>query len=274
LSLDPIDDGYQADKEQSAKTVVQAHGQSTVCSESIPRSMTIKTFQKVEQYVFYRLGHMSGTDSPSGNGGSRHSLLMESPTEVGFTTAEKEGNSITLEACRPWNLAEVSYLCAFEGCQVICSLMDGVSGICPKCGPFSTVRYCCKEHLWNDAVVHWQHCGKLAFPYQCQAGPLPERFLIGPPLVPSFHGWDSPERHRQALWFSTANEHGDYFVFTDTYRPPKWDSGTPVSRGPLCSAQVELVVRLDNPKWKARFRRLLAISLFGKCSFVFKSPLL
>jgi hypothetical protein len=87
-------------------------------------------------------------------------------------------------------------------------------------------------------------------------------------MVPSFHGWDSPERHRQALWFSSATNQGDYFVFADSVLNQLRSIGTPVSHGPRCSTRVVLIVRFDNPIQKDRFRRLMAICLFGK----FTSP--
>lgn len=139
-----------------------------------------------------------------------------------------------------------------------------MSVVCPKCGPYSPVRYCGKEHLWDDAIVHWEHCGGYSLPYQCLAGPLPEEILVGPPMVPSFHGWDNPERHRQALWFSSAAKQGDYFVFADSVLNQLRSVGTPASHGTRCSTRVVLTVRFDNPIQKDRFRRLLAICLFGK----------
>jgi hypothetical protein len=38
-----------------------------------------------------------------------------------------------------------------------CGFADGGSVVCPKCGPFSLVRYCGKDHLWEDAkMATWQ----------------------------------------------------------------------------------------------------------------------
>ena len=268
LSLDLIEEGSTADEEQSAKAGV--HFQDTACSESSPLLMMVKTFQEKEKYNSYRLGHMSGTDSSSGNGGEGHhsSPLVGITKEVGSPTAEQEGDNLISEVCRPRTLAKAVFPCALEGCRVLCSPTDEISVVCPKCGPYSSVRYCGKEHLWDDAIVHWEHCGGYSLPYQCLAGPLPEEILVGPPMVPSFHGWDSPERHRQALWFSSATNQGDYFVFADSVLNQLRSIGTPASHGPLCSTRVVLTVRFDNPTQKDRFRRLLAICLFGK----FTSP--
>ncbi|OGE52024.1 hypothetical protein PENARI_c011G11976 [Penicillium arizonense] len=243
LSLDLIEGGSTADEEQSAKAGVRVHVQDPVCSESSSLPMTVKTSQEKEKYNSYRLGHMSGTDSSSGNGGEGHhsSPLAGITKEVGSPTAEQEGDNLISEVCRPRTLAKAVFPCALEGCRVLCSLTDEMSVVCPKCGPYSSVRYCGKEHLWDDAIVHWEHCGGYSLPYQCLAGPLPEEILVGPPMVPSFHGWDSPERHRQALWFSSATNQGDYFVFADSVLNQLRSIGTP----------------------KDRFRRLMAICLFG-----------
>ena len=266
LSLDLIEGGSTADEEQSAKPGVRVQFQDPVCSESSPPPMTVKTSQEKEKYNSYRLGHMSGTDSSSGNGGEGHHSppLMGITKEVGSPTAEQEGDNLISEVCGPRTLAKALFPCALEGCRVLCSLADEMSVVCPKCGPYSRIRYCGKQHLWDDAIVHWEHCGGYSLPYQCLAEPLPEEILAGPPMVPSFHGWDSPERHRQALWFSSAANQGDYFVFADSVLNQRESVGTPASHKPACSTRVVLPVRFDNLIQKDRFRRLLAICLFGK----------
>ncbi|KAJ6189318.1 hypothetical protein N7519_004226 [Penicillium mononematosum] len=147
-----------------------------------------------------------------------------------------------------WDLSMIGILCQKADCQVACGFGDGGSVVCPKCGPFSLVRYCGKDHLWEDAKMHW--------------GGLRE----DPSLVPArgrLHQWDNPERHRQALWFSSARDRGDYFVFAE------WDDlvraeDAPASHLALrCSPRIAHIVRFEDAEEKDRFRRCLAICLFA-----------
>ncbi|OQD87557.1 hypothetical protein PENANT_c005G06107 [Penicillium antarcticum] len=261
LSFDLIERGFSADKEEFAKIDVQ----DSVCSACGTRLMKNKNPKEDNQYISYRLGHMSGTGSPSDNGGEgHHSPLATITEESGSPKAMQQGDDLISEVGRVPTLAEISYSCAFMGCGKLCSLMDEMSVVCPKCGPFSTVRYCGKRHMWDDAVMHWEHCGESTLTYQCQAGPVPLQILVGPPMLHNVHGLDSPEHHRQALWFSSASNQGDYFVFADfdPFLPRMF--GAPASHGPPCSIHIDIVVRFDDPLWKDRFRRLLAMCLFGK----------
>lgn len=85
--------------------------------------------------------------------------------------------------------------------------------ICPGCGPNSYVRYCSRQHLYDDIQYHWAyHCGR-----HCITGTI-ERTTIRPhqnphrPYVIS-RGFNSVERHRQAVYRSL--EPGDFFLFDD-----------------------------------------------------------
>ena len=152
--------------------------------------------------------------------------------------------------------------CAKVECNVNCDLWDGVSVICPKCGPYSEVRYCTQEHLRVDAKWHWVWCGKMTIthPYrELIARQVRERV----PLMPCLHFWDTPERHRQALYFNIEREAGDYFIFADwaDFR----EAGFPEDTLPLrCSPRIVKTVRFDDPEEKDRFRRVLAVMLFCK----------
>ncbi|OQE20760.1 hypothetical protein PENFLA_c016G05424 [Penicillium flavigenum] len=162
-----------------------------------------------------------------------------------------------------WDLSMIGILCQKADCQVACGFGEGGSVVCPKCGPFSLVRYCGKDHLWEDAKMHWGDCGKLPVLYQHVAGSIPYDDLVGPPMLPSLHQWDNPERHRQALWFSSARDRGDYFVFAE------WDDlvraeDAPASHLALrCSPRIAHIVRFEDAEEKDRFRRCLAICLFA-----------
>ncbi|KAJ5972278.1 uncharacterized protein N7479_002196 [Penicillium vulpinum] len=161
------------------------------------------------------------------------------------------------------DLSRVAFLCEKLGCQVLCGFRDGVSVVCPKCGPFSVVRYCGKEHLWEDVKMHWLVCGTQPVQEQHLASLIPYDVLVGPPMLPSLHQWDNPERHRQAVWFSSARDQGDYFVFAE------WDDlvkavDAPASHVELrCSPRIAHIVRFEDAEEKDRFRRCLAVCLFA-----------
>lgn len=155
-------------------------------------------------------------------------------------------------------------VCEEKDCQVLCVLGDGVSVACPKCGPFSLVRYCGKNHLWEDAKRHWLNCTKQPVLEQHLAGLIPYDDLVGPPMLPSLHQWDSPERHRQALWFSSARDRGDYFVFAELDTPVNAADAPASHAGRGCSPRIAHIVRFEDAEEKDRFRRCLAICLFGK----------
>ena len=163
-----------------------------------------------------------------------------------------------------WDLTLVSFSCARGGCQNRCSFMDGLSVICPGCGPFSLVRYCGKEHLWEDVKDHWANCGAYSFVDPCIPSSIPKDVLVGPPMLPNIHRWDRPERHRQAVWFTSANNIGDYFVFQEV-RHPMVVMGAPESHEwPGCSSQTAITLCFAKPEEKDRFRRVLAVCLFSK----------
>ncbi|KAJ9489843.1 hypothetical protein VN97_g3447 [Penicillium thymicola] len=160
-------------------------------------------------------------------------------------------------------------ICEEKDCQVLCDLRDGVSVVCPKCGPFSLVRYCGKNHLWEDAKRHWVNCTTHPVLEQHLAGLFPYDDLVGPPMLPSLHQWDSPERHRQALWFSSARDRGDYFVFAELDTPVNAADAPASHAGRGCSPRVAHIVRFEDAEEKDRFRRCLAICLFSKFYIIF-----
>lgn len=161
-----------------------------------------------------------------------------------------------------WDLMFVNFTCAKADCEKACNLWFG-SVICPRCGPYSEIRYCTEQHLREDVKAHWMVCGQFTFEHFCVSSSIPPEVLKGPPLIPCRHNWDSPERHRQALWFSTAQREGDYFIFAD------WSEQTHAGALPgdvdmRCSPHVALTVRFEDAAEKDRFRRILAICLFSK----------
>ncbi|CAI7645513.1 unnamed protein product [Penicillium glandicola] len=178
-------------------------------------------------------------------------------------TAKQFGDSGTPSPESQMDLGRVAMLCEKPDCQVLCDFSGGVSVVCPKCGPFSEVRYCGNSHLWEDVKRHWLVCSTGPVHQQSLAGSIPYNVLEGPPILPSLHQWDTPERHRQAVWFSSARDRGDYFVFAD------WDdlmeaADAPASHvGLRCSPRIAHIVRFEDAEEKDRFRRCLAICLFA-----------
>ena len=101
---------------------------------------------------------------------------------------------------RPDSLGQLDSLgfpCAKPGCDKHCNLWDGSSVMCARCGPFSEIRYCGINHLYEDVKMHWLVCGKKAFEYLYWEDSVFSFFREVPPLILSRHNWDSPERHRQ-----------------------------------------------------------------------------
>ncbi|CEO60262.1 hypothetical protein PMG11_04897 [Penicillium brasilianum] len=159
-----------------------------------------------------------------------------------------------------WDLTYHSFQCAKEGCLKQCNMWDCQSVICPFCGPFSRVMYCGKEHLREDVKTHWLYCRQATMEEPCVDSSIAPDVKAGPPAIPCKNGWDSPERHRQAMWFASARQEGDYFIFADWedsivsgFQPGEWQG--------RCSPRVALIVRFNDPAEKDRFRRILAVCL-------------
>ncbi|KAL2840751.1 hypothetical protein BJX68DRAFT_258402 [Aspergillus pseudodeflectus] len=160
-----------------------------------------------------------------------------------------------------WQLDSHGFPCARSDCDSRCNLWDGATVICPRCGPFSETRYCSREHLLKDIKVHWATCGQNVFQHPCRESTIPKDVRDGPPLIPCLHPYDTPERHRQAVYFNMHSSVGDYFIFSDFV--DMVDAGFPDDHLNLrCSNRVLLAVKFTDPKAKDRFRRVLAACLF------------
>lgn len=160
-----------------------------------------------------------------------------------------------------WQLDSHGFPCASFGCDQRCNLWDGTTVICPKCGPYSEIRYCSKDHLLEDVKWHWLYCGQMAFENPCRDNSIPQQVRNGPPMIPCIHQYDTPERHRQAVYFNICAGEGDYFIFSD------WtdlvDTGFLDNIALRCPSRVIQTVTFD-PAEKDRFRRVLAVCLFCK----------
>ncbi|PYI06442.1 hypothetical protein BO78DRAFT_315345 [Aspergillus sclerotiicarbonarius CBS 121057] len=160
-----------------------------------------------------------------------------------------------------WQLDNHGFPCAKSDCDKRCNLWDGATVICPRCGPYSEIRYCSKTHLLEDIKMHWLYCGQLTFRHPCRETSIPKAVRAGPPLIPCLHAYDMPERHRQAVYFNMNARQGDYFVFADWVEYAK--AGLPEDKTAVrCSNRVMYVVKFDDPAEKDRFRRVLATCLF------------
>lgn len=218
----------------------------------------------------------SSTTAQTGSTGRRQPVTPDSTAEPSSTSSVSVHSSSgalvvshshpvgqsSQGAARQVNRGEVK--CAMAQCKNRCDLWDGVAVICPKCGPYSEVRYCTQEHLFEDVKWHWVWCGRMTITH-------PRRELIDQrvrermPLMPCFHNWDSPERHRQAVYFDRQALVGDYFVFAD------WAdlkaAGFPADSLPLrCSTRIVTTVGFDDSEERDRFRRCLAVCLFCEYS--------
>ena len=93
------------------------------------------------------------------------------------------------------------------------SCWDYAVVICPGCGPHSYVRYCSKQHLYDDLQYHWlYHCGQHEITDPIDRSTIrPHQDLIRPYVVNNGH--NLIERHRQAVYRSM--EEGDFFIFDD-----------------------------------------------------------
>ncbi|KAJ5949058.1 hypothetical protein N7454_000642 [Penicillium verhagenii] len=151
--------------------------------------------------------------------------------------------------------------CSKPGCGKRCAAWDYLVSICPACGPFSSTRYCTKEHLREDVKNHWSVCGRRSFQTPVKKSSFPSDIFDGPPMIPFIDNWSSPERHRQAMWYSTGQNEGDYFVFADLQNTgeARLDPGHFTTR---CQPTVLHAVRFHNEYIRDMFRRCLAVSLF------------
>jgi hypothetical protein len=167
-----------------------------------------------------------------------------------------------------WQLDSHGFPCALAGCDKRCSSWDGASVICPRCGPYSEVRYCGEDHLFADSKAHWAStCGQMTFRHPCRESTIPRQQRDGPPLLPSRHNWDTPERHRQAVRHA-VDRSGDYFIFSD------WEdwraAGQPENILDVrCSNRVVCVVSFDDREDKDRFRQVLGVCLFGMSVIIY-----
>jgi len=109
--------------------------------------------------------------------------------------------------------------CWLPGCQQPTNSCDVRTTSCPRCGPYSYVRYCSIQHLHADVRRHYtEDCTRRPnhLPYLDESTIYtmnsPPRVFISCSIPLS----DSFERYRQALYHSCPPDaRSDYFVFSD-----------------------------------------------------------
>ena len=107
-------------------------------------------------------------------------------------------------------------VCRLPSCGQPCLITTKSTHICPNCGPFSGVRYCSRDHLYEDFRRHYvdecRACTTTITPSAASLGfttlPIRPYLHLGPGITPTI------ERHRQAVYYSTE-EHISYHIFDD-----------------------------------------------------------
>ncbi|KAK5958265.1 hypothetical protein OHC33_000107 [Knufia fluminis] len=130
-----------------------------------------------------------------------------------------KSNLLDGDVCFSYARPNVMTNCWLPDCQRPTNSCDSRTALCPRCGPYSYVRYCSVRHLHIDARRHYtEDCGRRPnhLPYIDEATihPVnnPPRPFIG--CMSSMN--DSFERHRQALYHSYPPDvQVDYYIFSD-----------------------------------------------------------
>lgn len=152
----------------------------------------------------------------------------------------------------------VTFECNLSTCRK--DLKDHVRTtiLCNGCGPYSDVRYCSKEHLFEDCKDHWQICGLTPPRIVWDDWTMPTRYRRRYPAIRDVRGRTTPERQRQQA-YSIHHKGSDYVIFNDW--KDKQDTGEE------CRATGKPILYLifkDDDPMKDRFNRLLNIAFFGE----------
>ncbi|ERF74231.1 hypothetical protein EPUS_03421 [Endocarpon pusillum Z07020] len=105
--------------------------------------------------------------------------------------------------------------CRNQECRKLTSPYDESTVICPRCGPYSLIRYCSKKCLFDDLLMHWGvECGSFTLAQKADPMTITRRQISIQPYIPSLDHIDRPERFRQFVRHSIDTT-GDYFIFSD-----------------------------------------------------------
>lgn len=160
----------------------------------------------------------------------------------------------------------VTFECALASCRIV--LKDHVRStlLCNGCGPYTDVRYCSKEHLFEDCKSHWKICGLVPPRVVWDDWSMPSRYKRRYPAIKDIRGRRTPERQRQQA-YSIHHRASDYVIFSD------WKDEQ--ATGQECRGTGKPIVFLlfrDGDPTKDTFNRLLNIVFFGK-PFLISLPL-
>lgn len=222
------------------------------------------------------------TAVPAGPSSGNELAAPTSITDRGAETSRAHAHEPTSESRAAMNLHPVpenkprdfwydftfhGFTCELPECDKPCTQWDKNCVVCPACGPYSSSIYCCKEHMRLDVKRHWTICGQLGFEYPCVRSSVPDRSLVGPPEIRPVHGWSTPEHHRQAMYFCTARDEGDYFIFAEYNE--QMSANVPLAQNAdwRCSPRVLFTVNFTCEEEKDRFRRILAACLMMSLEF-------
>lgn len=161
----------------------------------------------------------------------------------------------------------VTFECALASCRIL--LKDHVRStlLCNGCGPYTDVRYCSKEHLFEDCTTHWKICGLVPPRVVWDDWSMPARYKRRYPAIKDIRGRRTPERQRQQA-YSIHHRASDYVIFSD------WKDTQ--ETGQECRGTGKPIVFLlfrDGDPLKDTFNRLLNIAFFGKPFLISLSPL-
>lgn len=152
----------------------------------------------------------------------------------------------------------VTFECALSRCREV--IKDHVRStlLCNGCGPYTDVRYCSKEHLFEDCQTHWKICGLVPPHVVWDDWTMPSRYRRRYPAIKDIRGRRTPERQRQQA-YSIHHRASDYVIFSDW--KDKHETGQ--ERHGTGKPIVFLLFK-DGDPMKDTFNRLLNIAFFGQ----------
>jgi hypothetical protein len=159
------------------------------------------------------------TPSASPTAMSSQSLAPQTPGQVSSAavsspaSAPEDAQAPTAQPLVQFDTYE--WPCCKQDCRKLTSPYDGSTVICPRCGPYSKIRYCSKACLFDDLLLHWGvECGKFTLAQRADPTTITTGQVNIVPYIPSLSHHDRPERFRQFVRHS-IDRSGDYFVFSD-----------------------------------------------------------
>ena len=283
-------------QEESAAAALQEQQMSSTLRKPVLDSISQRTSTTMENEVHKAQQHYSTetqqqlSKSPSNAGGegrddattvidkditpnaSTHNLVITtSMLSDSITTSTAVQDGVDSDLIKFDGFA---FKCPKPDCRRVTNPWDGSTVICPRCGPYSSIRYCCTQHLLGDLPDHWAvDC--LRHTLRCAADPLTihPRQVQGPPAIPNLCGWDSVERYRQVIYHAAASQ-GDYFIFGDANGYMDYTAGDQSRNWQLRRGRAPLILTVNFERnqinsancLKDRFNRLMNAALFTASS--------